>query len=171
MVTKVAANAEAEEEEDEEVYSSKVCSAEQGYQDLAVDINDNLCQSYSLMTMLDIDFDSTPSAIASREQKHNKQVSMVNMYRKILANRKFLREFGKIIRDSDNEELWEDTVDEENIFFIIRTYRTPALVIEKIKKVLDIWERWGWQFFVGDGTCEKVKTDGGKRKTRRRNRR
>ncbi len=168
MVTQVAAN--AEEEEDEDGYTSKICSAEQGYQNLAVDINDTLCQSYSLMTMLDVEFDATPSAEASREQKYNKQLSMINMYRTILTNRKFVREFGKIIRDSDNEELWEDTVDEENIFFIIRTYRTPAVIIDKIRKVLDIWQRWGWQFFVGDGKCEKVKKDGGKRKTRRRNR-
>jgi hypothetical protein len=170
MVTKVAANAEDEEEEDEDGYTSKICSVEQGYQDLDVDINDTLCQSYSLMTMLDIEFDSRRSAEASREQKYSKHLSMINMYRKILGNRKFRVEFGKIVRDPDNLELWEDTVDDAHEFFIIREFRTPAAIIDKIMVVLDIWERWGWQFFVGDGTCEKLKKDGGKRKTRRRNR-
>ena len=170
MVTKVEANAE-EEDEDEEIFSSKICSVEQGYQDLAVDVNDTLCQSYSLMVMLDIDFDSTPSVLATREQKYSKHQSMINMYRTILSNRKFKIEFGRIVRDPDNLELWEDTVDDAHEFFIIEEFKTPAAIMDKINHVLDVWERWGWQFFVGDGTCEKVKAEGGKRRTRRKNRR
>jgi hypothetical protein len=172
MVNKVAANNKqsnaSSETTDWGEYTSKVCSVEYGYQDLEVDVNDTLCQSYSLMAYLDVDFDGTPSKEATREQKYNKHLSMIKMYRMILANKAFVREFNKIVKDPDNEELWEDTVDEGQEFFMIEKYKRPAVLISKIKKVLEIWERWGWQYFVGDGTCEKKNSVGGARRTRRR---
>jgi len=176
MVNKVAANNNKQsnagsENTDWAQYSSKVCSGELGYQDLAVDINDTLCQSYSLMAYLDVDFDSTPSKEATREQKYNKHLSMIKMYRMILANKAFVREFNKIVKDPDNAELWEDTVDEGNEFFMIEKYKRPAVIIGNIKKVLDIWERWGWQYFVGDGKCEKKNSVGGARRRSRTTRR
>lgn len=164
---------EAKEEEEEnfwDLYSSKVCSVDIGYQNISVDINDTLCQSYSLMALLDIDFDTTPSKNATREQKYSKHLAMINMYRKIVSNKGFTREFNKIVLDADNLRLWEDSVNDTHVFYIIEKYKKPAVIISKIKHVLDVWEKWGWQYFVGDGKCEKLKQDGGsKRKTRRRN--
>lgn len=151
--------------------TTKICSVTLGYQDLSVDTNDTLCQSYSLMAYLSVDFDMTPSAEATVEQKFNKQLAMINMYREILNNPDFIKELDNIVRNKDNKELWEDTVDEENPFFIIKKYKKTKTIVDNIKRVLDVWEKYGWQFFVGDGTCKKLKQDGGKRKTRRRNNR
>ena len=149
------------------IYSSKVCSAEYGYQDLAADTNDTLCQSYSLMAYLDIPFDSTPSKVATRQQKFEKQRSMVNMYRMILGTPAFIKEINAIARDKANRQLWRDTVNDEDEFFVNERYKGKGKpVVDNIKFVLDIWERWGWQFFVGDGTCEKQKKDGGSRRSR-----
>jgi hypothetical protein len=154
-----------------EADTSKICSVTLGYQDLSVDTNDTLCQSYSLMAYLSIDFDMTPSADATVEQKFNKQLSMINMYREILNDPAFIKEFDGIVKNKDNKELWEDTVDDENPFFIIKKYKKTKPIVDNIKRVLDVWEKYGWRFFVGDGKCQKEKQDGGKRKTRRRNNR
>ena len=170
LVNQVEAKAE-EEKIYWDNYSSKVCSVNIGYQDIDVDINDTLCQSYSLMTLLDIDFDTTPSKNASSGQKFKKHLAMINMYRKIISNRGFLREFNKIIQDRDNLRLWEDSVDDKHIFYIIEEFKKPAVIVSKIKQVLQVWEKWGWHYFVGDGNCEKLKQDGGrKRKTLRKSR-
>jgi hypothetical protein len=171
LVNQVEAKVTDNEEEENfwTEYSSKVCSVDNGYQNIAIDVNDTLCQSYSLMALLDIDFDTTPSRNATKEQKYKKHLAMINMYRKILSNKGFLREFNKIIRDEDNSRLWQDSVDDTHVFYIIEKYKKPAIITSNIKHVLDIWEKWGWQYFVGDGKCEKLKQDGGgKRKTRRR---
>jgi hypothetical protein len=148
--------------------TSKICSVTLGYQDLSVDTNDTLCQSYSLMAYLSIEFDMTPSADATVEQKFNKQLAMINMYRGILNDPAFIKELDIVVKNKDNKELWEDTVDDENPFFIIKKYKKTKTIVDNIKRVLDIWEKYGWQFFVGDGKCQKQKQDGGKRKTRRR---
>jgi len=148
--------------------TSKICSVTLGYQDLSVDENDTLCQSYSLMAYLSVDFDMTPSADATIEQKFNKQLSMINMYREILNNPQFIKELDVLVKNKNNKELWQDTVDDENPFFIIKKYKKTKTIVDNIRRVLNVWEKYGWRFFVGDGKCPKEKQDGGKRKTRRR---
>jgi hypothetical protein len=148
--------------------TSKVCSVKVGYQDLSVDVNDTLCQSYSLMAYLSVPFDSTPSAEATVEQKFQKQLSMIQMYREILADPSFIKELDGIVKNRNNKELWTDTVDDTNTFFIIKKYKKTSTIVTNILRVLNIWEKYGWQFFVGDGKCKKLKQDGGKRKTRKR---
>jgi len=173
LVNRVEADVAEEnaENNNSDLFTSKVCSVDYGYQNLSVDTNDTLCQSYSLMVYLDIPFDSTASKIATREQKFEKQRSMINMYRMILGTPAFVKEINAITRDKDNRRLWQDTVDDQNEFYINEHYKGKGKpVIDNIKFVLEIWERWGWQFFVGDGTCEKQKRDGGRRLTRRRGR-
>jgi len=151
-----------------EANTSKICSVTLGYQDLTVDENDTLCQSYSLMAYLSIDFDMTPSADATVEQKFNKQLSMINMYREILNDPAFIKELDSVVKNKDNKELWQDTVDDENPFFIIKKYKKTKTIVDNIRRVLNVWEKYGWRFFVGDGKCPKEKQDGGNRKTRRR---
>jgi hypothetical protein len=147
--------------------SSKVCSVDLGFQDIHVDVNDTLCQSYSLASYLQVPFDNTPSKNASVELKFEKHRALIHMYRMLLENKAFIRELNAIITNKDNKQIWQDTIDDENPFFIIEKFKKPKVVIDKIRTVLDIWERYGWQFFVGDGKCRKVKQDGGKRKTRK----
>jgi len=128
---------------------SKVCSSTEGYQDFDVDINDNLCQSYSLMTYLNIDFDKTPSNEATIEMKHNKHMSMIGMYRTLLANEEFIEEFNELIHPGNNK-LWKDDMFRFNI---IQRYNTGEKIITVIKKVIDIWEKYGWMYFIGNGEC------------------
>jgi hypothetical protein len=141
-----------------------VCSAIEGYQDIEVDENDTLCQSYSLMTYLQIPFDKTPSEHASNQKKHSKHLSMIAMYRDILKNKEFVKLFSEDLIFEENNELWQDTVDADNTFNIIEKYNTGPKIIEIIERVLDIWEKYGWMYFVGSGTCIM----NGGRKTRKR---
>jgi len=151
----------------DEFASTKICSITYGYQDITVDINDTLCQTYSLMALLDVSFDETPSAEATRAQKFTKHQAMINMYRDIIDFAPFKYKLAAIMKNSKNKKIWVDTVDEDHPFFINQRYKTVDKLIETMKRVLAIWESYGWQYFVEQGKCEKVKKDGGKRKTRR----
>jgi hypothetical protein len=126
-----------------------VCSIEMGYQNTLIDVNDNLCQSYALMSYLDIPFDKTPSSTASVEQKRMKQMAMINMYRNILENKDFVKIFINEVVFEKNNKLWTDWVNRK--FYIIQKL-SAARIIKHIKKVLDAWENYGWRYFVGDGT-------------------
>lgn len=141
--------------------ASIVCSGNKGYQNTSVDIHDNLCQSYSLMTYLQIPFDTTRSDEATVEQKHSKHIAMIAMYRMILNNEEFVELFNT---DITYPTIWEDSVDDTNTFSIIDKYKTGPEILKVIQRVLNIWEKYGWMYFVGDGTCI---ARGGSKKTRR----
>jgi hypothetical protein len=130
----------------------KICSVELGYQDLNVDINDTLCQSYSLLTYFGFPFDTTKSAVATTIMKYNKQLTMIEMYRYILANKDFVKAFSDEIVFEDNNKLWTDTTGTKP-FYIIEKYKKAAPIIKNIHNVLNMWELYGWSYFVlgGDG--------------------
>jgi hypothetical protein len=136
----------------------RICSVKMGYQDLDVDINDTLCQSYSLMSYLEIPFNSTPSKDATIEMKFDKQLSMINMYRNIISIPEFRKEFKMIITNKENNKLWIDIIDENNEFYIIEKYKSAAPILNNISHILNIWEAYGWQYFVGKGIKVKTKT-------------
>ena len=148
--------------------STRVCSVMNDYQDIEVDVNDTLCQSYSLMAFLHVEFDSTPSKIATRAQKYAKHKAMIKMYRDILDYPDFRRQLASIVRDNKNKKLWKDTVDEDHPFFINQRFKTVDRLVSTIKRVLTIWENYGWHYFVEQGTCPKEKQDGGSRRRTRR---
>lgn len=141
--------------------ASIVCSGNKGYQNTSVDEHDNLCQSYSLMTYLQIPFDTTRSDEATVGQKHSKHIAMIAMYRMILNNEEFVELFNT---DITYPTIWEDSVDDTNTFSIIDKYKTGPEILKVIQRVLNIWEKYGWMYFVGDGTCI---ARGGSKKTRR----
>jgi len=126
-----------------------LCSVEMGYQDPDTDINDTLCQSYSLMSYLELPFDTTPSIFATEQQKYEKQLSMIKMYRKILKNKRFRTAFSNEVVYEENNRLWEDTVNHKNAFYLIQNLKSGARIINNIKKVLDAWEDFGWRYFIG----------------------
>lgn len=135
--------------------STAVCSVDEGYQDLSVDVNDTLCQSYSLMNYLKIPFDKTKSKKASVAVKKSRQMVMIQMYRMILDTPEFISKLSdEIISNKDNNELWTDFVDDSNTFSIIKKYKNKIdPILENIRTVLTIWESYGWAYFVGKGTC------------------
>ena len=144
---------------------SKVCSVDERYQDIKVDINDNLCQSYSLMTYLGIPFDKTPSKKASSKIKQGRQMKMIKMYRDFLDDDEFMKIFAYEFIHKKNDRKWKDTVDKDNKFFIVKVYRTADKIVKNIRRVLDVWERYGWMFFVRKGEC--IKGSGSTRKRSR----
>jgi len=142
--------------------ASIICSGKERYQAIDIDENDTLCQSYSLMAYLGIPFDKTPSDEATVEQKRSKHMSMIAMYRDLLNNEKFVELFNT---DITYPEEWIDSIDDTNKFPIITRYKTGPEILKVVKKVLDIWEKYGWMYYVGDGTCI---ARGGSKKTRKR---
>jgi hypothetical protein len=142
--------------------ASIVCSGIERYQAIDIDINDTLCQSYSLMAYLRVPFDKTPSEDATVEQKHSKHMSMIAMYRMILNNPKFIELFNT---DIEYPEEWIDSIDDTNEFPIITKYKTGPEILKVIERILNVWEKYGWMYYVGDGTCI---TRGGKKTRRKR---
>ena len=130
-----------------------VCSVEDEYQDVDIDVNDTLCQSYSLLNYFAIPFDKTPSATASIGVKRSRQLAMVNMYMKIIKNKEFLKKFDEIVKNKKNKHLWEDTIDNNNTFYIIEKFKKSEPIIRIITNILYVWEAYGWQFFIGNGKC------------------
>jgi hypothetical protein len=136
----------------------KLCSVELGYQDNKIDINDTLCQSYSLMKYMNIPFDNQPSVKADVSMKYNKQIAMIQMYRMLLNNVE-LRD--KIIDDiifESNNRLWIDSVNHKHNFYMIEKYKNGAPIIQNIHHVLDIWETYGWCYFIEKGDYIDYKT-------------
>ena len=130
---------------------NNICSVKMGYQNLNVDINDTLCQSYSLMTYLNIPFDETPSISATIATKKERQMTMIKMYRTILNNEQFIKTFTNEIVFEENNKLWTDSVNHKKEFFMIKKFKNAAPIIKNIHRVLDIWEDYGWCYFVKDG--------------------
>jgi hypothetical protein len=131
-----------------------LCSANSGYQNNKIDKNDNLCQSYSLLNYLKIPFDKTPAEDATVEIKRNRQMAMIDMYRVIIIIPEFVKKFTKEVVHKDNNHLWEDSVDNKNVFYIIEKYKKGKQILENIEKVLDAWEDFGWMYFIEDGKCQ-----------------
>lgn len=155
----------------ENFVDTRICSVANEYQDIDVDVNDTLCQSYSLMAFLQIEFDTTPSKNANRAQKYAKHKAMIKMYRDILDYPDFHWKLAAIVKDSKNKKLWKDTVDEAHPFYINQRFKTVDRLVSTIKRVLTIWENYGWHYFVEQGTCPKEKQDGGSRRRTRKTRR
>ena len=130
-----------------------ICSVDAGHQNIDIDVNDTLCQSYSLLSYFNIEIPS---------DKKEKQIAMVKMYRTMLNNSKFILALDDIIH-SGNSSLWID-------------YRIPgdttnlpmvkADILNSIQKVLNDWEIFGYYYFIGEGKCPSGKGRS-KRKTKK----
>ena len=114
-----------------------ICSFETGVQNMNVDINDTLCQSYSLLIFFKLPID---------KNKVKRQMDMINMYESILESKYFRKTL-------------EDTIDIPNRAW--RDYRiegNPPLTLQKssfysgIKRTLNHWREYGYHFFIGEGT-------------------
>ena len=142
----------------------EICSVNEEYQNVTVDVNDTLCQSYSLMNFMQIPFDKTPSITATIKQKKEKQMAMIGMYRQLLSDPKFIKTVSDEIMHPANDKLWSDSVDDDHPFYILERYKNISDIIQNIQQVLDVWEKYGWQYFIKKGKCISQTTGGMKSK-------
>jgi hypothetical protein len=126
--------------------TQKWCSVEEGIQDMSVNVNDNLCQSYTILKYLNKKIDEDPK---------KRQMQMISTYRKILKKTYFKKEMSAILdimRTSNTNEFatkWIDYTTKKNTFL---DKDLDSLYCE-IKNVLDEWERYGYMYFIGNGDC------------------
>ncbi len=125
-----------------------ICSSKLGYQDMDVNKNDTLCQSYSLLTYFSI-----PISPDAKER----QIDMIDMYEtKLLGNATFLSVFKEELLHPENIS-WKLTDGS-----IMCQTMTPDEIILKIRAVLAAWRNYGYWFFIGEGHCPVA--EGGTRK-------
>ena len=117
-----------------------ICSVDNGYQNIYINKNDNLCQSYSLLTYFKIPIDP--------DQKQ-RQLDMIKMYRKILSSKKFLKIIDEILKDPDNKSLWINYTKKKKTYLVMNI----VTIVQNINDVLNKWEKYGYWYFIGDGMC------------------
>jgi hypothetical protein len=124
--------------------NEKICSVDNGYQNIFINKNDTLCQSYSLLTYFN------KNIVPDQKQR---QMDMIKMYRKIISNKKFIRILDEIIYP-DNNNLWIDftnvDANSSNKKYITMN---KDLILQKINDVLNNWEEYGYWYFIGNGKC------------------
>jgi len=119
----------------------KICSVDNGYQDPTVDKNDTLCQSYSLLTYLG-------KSISTDKVK--RQMDMIQMYRGILQNERFIKELDNVLY-SDNKYRWRLYTRNSGYILMNKT-----MLIQNIHATLNVWEEYGYHYFIGNGVCPKI---------------
>lgn len=118
-----------------------LCSVQQKHQDLTKNLNDTLCQSYSLMNYFEIKISRV---------RRKKQEDMVRMYKTLLNNDDFVKKLNDdILTNKKNKNIWVD-------------YSNPTQyldmdvnnLVKNINTVLDNWNDYGYNYFIGDGDCK-----------------
>jgi hypothetical protein len=117
-----------------------VCSVDSGYQNLLINKNDTLCQSYSLLTYF-----KKPINLDQKQR----QLDMIAMYRELLANKTFIAELNELITNKQNRHLWRDYTINKKKYVVMNTQK----LLQKIKNVLTKWEKYGYWYFIGEGKC------------------
>ena len=128
----------------------KWCSVDEGYQNIFVNKNDTLCQSYTLMQFL-----NKPIAIGMKQR----QTDMVRMYRNILKKEHFNDELEGMVEIMQKElkkknrrkgvVLWKDYTTKRST----NMNKSYEKIHEEINSVLDKWEKYGYHYFMKEGTC------------------
>lgn len=129
-----------------------VCSVADEQQDLHKNVNDTLCQSYSMMNYFEIPIS---------DDKREKQMAMVQMYRDIINGTMENYEgvdfkeilTNEILSDKRNKNLWRNFVTNRGSISM-----NPTTLFKNINETLDEWEDYGYWFFIGTGKCPTHKT-------------
>jgi hypothetical protein len=118
-----------------------ICSVENEYQNTDININDNLCQSYSLLTYFNKPIDP--------DQKQ-RQMDMIQMYRTILSDENFINILSQeVLHNSKKGFFWKNFKNDKNI-------PMNTKIFTHINSTLDKWEDYGYWYFIGDGKCPKT---------------
>ena len=128
------------------------CSVDEEFQ---VDINENdtLCQSYTLLKYLNKPID---------KNMKKRQMEMVKMYRNILKRDDFKKELRgmieimkkkiKKIKRKNNPTLWKDYTYDKPEPYLNKDF---DVLYAEIQSVLEKWEKYGYLYYIKDGTCPK----------------
>jgi len=117
------------------------------------DVNDTLCQSYSLMTYM-----GTPNK-THHTQRKTRQMEIIHMYRDILKNKEFIQEFKNIIKRSikgkktpvGNQPEWKEYKHHKIKKEYWEVFKINNIdFIERIHNTLNDWERFGYNYFIGN---------------------
>lgn len=122
----------------------QLCSVKQKHQDLTKNLNDTLCQSYSLMNYFGIKISRV---------RRKKQEDMVRMYKTLLNNEEFVKKLNDdILTNKKNKKIWMD---------YSKPIKPPQYLdmnvnnlVKNINTVLDNWNDYGYNYFIGDGDCK-----------------
>jgi hypothetical protein len=134
------------------------CSVDRKHQFLKKNVNDTFCQSYTLLKYLNRPLDEIydDKSLKSNEKMYMVHREMIKMYRHILSNKRFIKEFNSI-----------DFVNTFNEDGRTKTFRNftrkghPALnmtsekILVKIEDTLKKWETYGYWHYIGTGKCHK----------------
>ena len=128
----------------------KWCSVDQGFQNILVNKNDTLCQSYTLMKYL-----NKPIAKGMKQR----QMEMIRMYRNIIKKEHFKNELVELVEVMQKELKRKKIRKHVVLWKNYTTSRTTNLkktyeeIYEEIENVLDKWEKYGYLYFMKEGTC------------------
>jgi len=134
-----------------------ICSGIDGVQDLNKNVNDTLCQSYSLMNFFEIPIQLSEDKGKLKKIYHEtNQRAMVQMYRDLLNGtlenyegidfKEILT--NEILSDPRNKKLWRNFVTGKG-----NINMDPEVLFKNIEDLLDEWEDYGYWFFIGKGEC------------------
>ena len=118
-----------------------ICSVDQGHQNMLKNVNDTLCQSYTLMTYF--------NRKISRLRK-DRQRAMCKMYRELIDNTEFMNKLKDDILDNNaNENLWQDFTKPKKTYLKMNL----PFIRKNLLDVLDKWEEYGYMYFMDEGDC------------------
>lgn len=134
-----------------------ICSGIDGVQDLTKNVNDTLCQSYSLMNFFEIPIQLSEEKGKLKQIYHEtNQRAMVQMYRDLLNGnienyegidfKEILT--NEILSDKRNKKLWRNFITGKG-----NLNMNPEVLFKNIEDTLDEWEDYGYWFFIGNGEC------------------
>jgi len=126
----------------------QICSVKMGIQNMSVNVNDTLCQSYSLLLYLR-EFHEFVHLSFTQGDSIGNQMDIIKMYRILLQNSNltdFLKDYI-----SNYDVMWIDYTDESEPLLkpLYSGVNSPKL-IQKINQVLDEWQDYGYNFFIRD---------------------
>jgi len=122
-----------------------ICSVNAGIQNIFINKNDTLCQSYSLLNYFGIPISKNPK---------RRQMAMIKMYReKLLSNAAFIAALDDVIYKGNR--VWLDYTKPQKGNRKNWMVMDKKKILEKIHEILDEWEQYGYWFFIGDGKCPK----------------
>jgi hypothetical protein len=116
----------------------KWCSVEKGYQNMEINENDTLCQSYTLLKYRDISIDK-------KDSKSN-QMKMIKLYRQIIKKKHFQKEIKQLIEDEDNKNLYSIYYENDQTVPMPMNF---SFIMNNIIKTLNNWEKYGFRYFIG----------------------